>query len=1001
MRSPHVIMTPMRRRATSPLFVGRGNEAGVLQAALRAAGEGQPALVFVAGDAGVGKTRLVRHLEDHVREQGALVLRGECLALSGEFPYAPIVGALRDAGQGALAGGLARLTPASQGEIARLVPEISAQLEGDAGSLNQGRLFELLLALLRHLGEETTVLFVIEDGHWADVSTRDFLSFLASSLSTERVLTVVTYRPDDLSRDHPLRVLLSELIRCETVLSLALEPLGAAEIEQLIEQITGTHAPVALVEEIFARSQGNPFFAEELLAAQSGDDPERLPASLRDALLVRCHGLAPDAVMLLGTLAVLGRPARQAALGELAGLPEPRLSSALRSAMAAHIVAHRPQDDRFEIRHALVREAVYGDLLPGERSALHRSIAETLAATGAGTHAELAYHWDVAGEPVAALEASISAGLGAERVYASVEARQHFERAVRLWDAHEPPGDSVRLDRIELLRHAAEAARLTGDWDCAVERCREAVALVDEVREPLRAALLHERVGEYLLWDDEAALACYSTALALLPDNCGRERARIMGAKALALHFLQRWEEARECGQAALDEARQAQARTEEGYAANVLGIALAFLGEHARGEAHVRDAMRIAEDGGTAEEVGRAYAHLAEVLRIRGDVAGALSVMVEGQDVAARMGMANWFGSAMNVSAAEDLLRLGRWGEAAERLSETARLDLSQLAELLQSSVEGRLAVGRGEFAEAQTRLEDARARCDDQTPVGYVVGPYAGLAELALWDGRTEDARQSLADAFGLVSGRAEPLYVPVLLWLGVRADVDAALAARPREGCREHHADVAAQWCAELEDLVARYSATDAPAEADAYLTLSRAELTRLEHQEPAAWRAAAAAWERLEHPLLAAYAGWREVEAVLSGGHPRGDAATRLQAVHVTATQLGARPLSREIEALARAARIDLSAGSAARAPAAPSGESSPAAQFGLTAREMDVLPLIAEGCTNREIARQLFISEKTASVHVSHILSKLDAENRVRAAAIARRLGLLDTMVVAD
>ena len=969
-----------------------------------AAGEGRPSIGFVGGDAGVGKTRLIRDAEEHVRERGALVLRGECLALSGDFPYAPIVGALRDAGPGTLAAALGHLTPESRGEIGRLVPEITAQLGGGESRLNQGRLFELLLALLRHLGDEAPVLFVVEDGHWADASTRDFLSFLASNLTSERVVVVVTYRLDALTPDHPLRVQLSELRRCEHVFSLTLEPLAATEMQLLIEHITGAPASVALVDEIVARSQGNPFFAEELLAARAGGEGSLLPVSLRVALLVRCQGLPADALTLIRTLAVVGRPARHEQLGAMARVEEPRLSAALRAALDAHVIACRAQDDRFEFRHALVREAVCDDLLPGERAALHRAVAETLAATGAGAASELAFHWDVAGEPMRALAAAIQAGLQAEKVYASAEARQHFERAARLWNECEPDPAALRLDRVELLRRAAEAARLMGDWDSAVARCGEAVDLVDAGEEPLRAALLHERLGEYLLWDDEAALVCYSRALRLLPVDCRRERARILGAKALALHFLQRWDEARDCAEEALAEARAVDARLETGYAANVLGIALAFLGEHDRGEEHVREAKRIAEGGGSAEETGRAYAHLAEVLRIRGDVAGALDVMLEGETVAASLGMEHWFGSAMSVSAAEDLLRLGRWDEAEKRLRLTGRLELSALAQLLHGSVEGRLAVGRGAFGDARADLLRARELCGAQTPVGYLVGPYAGLAELALWEGRPEDARQAVAAAFAQIAGREEPLYVPALFWLGVRADVDAALAAGPqgRSSTRDACGESAAARCAALERLVERYSSTDAPADAVAYLALCRAEHGRMTRDGPAAWTRAIAECARIDHPMLRAYACWRDAEAVLGGGHPRGATAARLRALREELAARGALPLLREVEALARAARIDLSDGpDDALAVAEPVAARNAGAEHGLTAREMDVLPLIAEGLTNREIALRLFISEKTASVHVSHILAKLDAENRVRAAAIAHRLGLIDTYAVAD
>jgi DNA-binding CsgD family transcriptional regulator len=991
----------MNRRVASPRFVGRRREVASLEAALSAAEQGRPSITLLAGEAGVGKTRLLREVEGRARAQGALVLSGECIELSGgEFPYAPVVGALRDAGQEVLSEAVGDLAVDGRAELARLVPEIGRWVDEPPGEGSraspQGRLFELLLALLRHLGDEAPMLFVIEDAHWADASTRDFLSFLARNLSRERVAIVVTYRLDELGPGHRLRALVGELIRCDPVQTLTLERLSREEVERLLEHILGEVPSLALVDEIFARSDGNPFFAEELLATQGSGDGERLPGSLRDALLLRVQALPPDSVVLLKRLAVLGRPAGDELLGKLAGIEEPRLSGSLRPALSAHIVSHRTQDDTFDFRHALVREALWDDLLPAERTSLHRTVAETLSWTVAGTAAELAYHWHAAGALQAALAASVEAGLDAERVYASAEARRHFERAVALWEEVHPAPGSLSLDRVDLLRHAAEAARLTGDWDAAATLCRDALSRVDPAAEPLRAAILQERLGEYLLWNDEAALACYSEALALLPDDCRRERARILGAKALALHFLQRWDESSACAREALQEAQHAGGRSEEGYARNVLGLALAFLGDPAQGERHVREAKRLAEELGAAEDVARAYAHLAEILRIRGRVAGALEVMLEGEKLAARMGMTDSFGRAMSLNAAEDLMRLGRWEEAAERLRWTARLNLRLGGQLLQHSLEGRLAAVRGDLEAAASHLGRAREMCDDQTPLEYLADVYAGFAELALWSGRPDDARREVADALARVGERQDPLYTPVLFWLGVRAEADAATAARAwgRDQELENAREAAQLLIGGLERLISRYSLKESPAEASAYLALSRPELDRLTGSPAGeAWAMAAATWERLGQPYQEAYARWRHAEALLVAGRERGEAATPLGAAREAAFGLGAEPLLREIDALARAARLEL----ARSGGEVPAGEAAPAPPLGLTTRELEVLGLIAEGCTNRQIAERLFISQKTASVHVSHILAKLHAENRVGAAGIAHRLGLLDTL----
>jgi DNA-binding CsgD family transcriptional regulator len=423
----------------------------------------------------------------------------------------------------------------------------------------------------------------------------------------------------------------------------------------------------------------------------------------------------------------------------------------------------------------------------------------------------------------------------------------------------------------------------------------------------------------------------------------------------------------------------------------------LAFLGDPQRGEEHARAAREIAEELGGAEDVARAYVHLAEVLRIRGKVADALDVMLEGEELAQRLGMTSSFGRAMSLNAAEDLIRIGRWQEAADRLAWTARLSLRAGTALYQNSLEGRLAVARGETEAAALRLSAARELSDEQTPVEYIADVYAGFTELALWSGHIDEARREVADGLARVGEHAEPLYCPVLFWLGARAAADAAAAQRAlgREA-DEREARAAADGLAQgLEQVIARYSIEEPPAEASAFLALCRAEAARAAGSPAAdAWAAAVAGWNRLGQPYHEAYSRWRAAEALMVAGGERGQATELLAAAREAAAALGAQPLLCEIDALARAARLDVAAPRDAQS-AGPADHS----ELGLTARELEVLRLIAEGCTNRQIAERLFISQKTAGVHVSHILGKLNAENRVQAAGIAHRLELLDTSPV--
>src|SRR5581483_9241932 len=372
----------------------------------------------------------------------------------------------------------------------------------------------------------------------------------------------------------------------------------------------------------------------------------------------------------------------------VAGIDGAALSQALRLAVEDHIVFCGAEDDTFAFRHALVREAVWDDLLPGERAALHRSIAEALLQSTPANPAELAFHWECAGEHGAALGASVSAGLEAERVYAFAEAREHFERALRLWTEAEPPGESLVLDQTEVRLHAAQAARLAGDWDRAVALSRQALEGVDAVAEPLRAATLYEHLAQSYLWDEEAALAAYTEALRVLPEGFVTERARLLGAKALRLQFQFRWDAARACGEEALDVAMRAGAELEAAYAHLSLGLTIAFLGDPDGAEAHLREAKAAAERLSWPEGLARVYAHLAEVERIRNRLDEALALTLDGVREAERMGLRNSFGRALSAIAAQDLFRLGRWDEALEQIHETRRLKLGFGAQLIQHSL-------------------------------------------------------------------------------------------------------------------------------------------------------------------------------------------------------------------------------------------------------------------------------------------------------------------------
>ncbi len=431
-------------RVSSPRFVGRRHELTALKAALARSREGVGSVVLVAGEAGIGKSRLISEIAGHAERHGMAVAVGECLPLGeGELPYAPVVDALRSlAGQVDDAEVQARVAP-NREELAELMPDGShtsdrvVDLAVGAGS--QLRLFEHLVAVLTSAARVRALVLVVEDFQWADRSTRDFLSFLVRAARREPIALIISYRSDELQRHHPFRPFVLELERSDRATRIELGPFAAAELREQVTAILDQSPPHSLIDRLLERSEGNPFFAEELLASSSGTD-EPLPSALRDILLARVEAQSDAVRDVLRIAAVAGRTVGHALLAAAADLSEADLNVALRDAVEAYLLASESSIAGYSFRHALVREAIYSDLLAGERRGLHlrlaRAISDQFGSVGAksAVAAELAHHWYAAGELAAALPASVAAGVAAEDLYASSEAWLHYERALERLD---------------------------------------------------------------------------------------------------------------------------------------------------------------------------------------------------------------------------------------------------------------------------------------------------------------------------------------------------------------------------------------------------------------------------------------------------------------------------------------------------------------------------------------------------------------------------------------
>ncbi|HEX6676732.1 MAG TPA: AAA family ATPase [Actinomycetes bacterium] len=972
-------------------FVGRADELGRLDQVVAAVAGGQPRAVLIGGEAGVGKTRLLAEVQARATAAGALVLAGGCIPVGdGALPFACFSQALRRLPRVLDSDALGEVVGPWRSELARLVPGLG---EPAGAEQSQARLFELLLGLLERLAARSPVVLALEDLHWADQSTIDLLRFLVAALRDDAVALVGTYRSDELDRRHPLWLLLVELGRDPAVERLELARFGREDLAELLAGTLDAPPPAPLLARVLERSDGNPLFAEELLAAEQRGGG--LPGTLQELLLARIEALPTATQQVVRVASVAGRQVHHQLLAAACGLPEPDLLAALREAVARQVLV--PAEDGYAFRHALLQEAAYADLLPGERSQLHRTLATVLAAepglgggTPAETAAELATHWYHSHDLARALPALVDAGLAAARAAAFAEAQRHFERALDLWDQLPEVTATLPLDHAGLLEQAAKAADLAGTPQRAVALARRALDHLDPAAGPVRRGVLTAALARYLFTSGESdALDVFQQAEQLIPtEPPSAERAWVLARQAQALRLASRLRDAHARADEALGVATRAGAVREAGWAHSFLAATLTAVGgDVEQALAHADAARRVADETGDVELLAMTVVFPSQVLDAAGRVEEALAWVVDGLAALRGRGLDRHARAFLCGYASDLSFRLGRWADAEQYSQEaldTAGQGVSRLHALLWRA---ELELGTGEEDAAAGRLEEVRRRVGTQPPEQFAVRLAELGGQLALAQGRPADARSAVAEGLVQVEGVEEEAEVRGLLAVGMRAEAD--LATAPARTSAE--AEAARRRGAELLALLDRLlRGSDRPEPSTlACAALVRAEHARLEGRpDPARWEDAATRYDDLGDGYAAAYARWRQAEALLAARGSRQAAARALRAAHDAAARLGAGPLARETELLSKRARIDLAEQEApAKAPA-------PANRFGLTAREHEVLVLLAEGRTNPQIAGALFISPKTVGIHVSNILAKLGVTGRVEAATVAQRAGML-------
>ncbi|MFP5069823.1 helix-turn-helix transcriptional regulator [Pseudonocardia nantongensis] len=1030
---------------------GRSAELAELHAALDGARAGRAGAVLLAGDAGIGKSRLAAELAAHAAAAGTTVVVGRCLDTGpAPLPYLPF--------SEVLAG-----LPIGPAELVADRPALGGLVPGDAPApdaargdrdLDRAAVFDAVAGALRAAAQDAPLLVVLEDLHWADGSSRELLSYLLARLGSQPLLVLATYRADDLHRRHPLRRTLAELVRLPPVRRMELGPLRSGAVLELVRARAAASATGLgddVLHRIADRSGGNAFYAEEMVSAGRAE----LPDALADVLLTRLDQLSEAARAVLQVASLAERRIPHDLLQEAAGLPADELAAGLREAVSHHVlVPVRPGDegaDAYAFRHALLREAVYDDLLPGERVRLHGRLAELLAGRDRpGTAAELARHAVAAHDLPRALAASVRAAREAERRHGPAEALVHAERALELWAAVPDPEGVAGLPESVLTGDAAWAASGSGDPDRGIALGLRAVRVADE-REGHRAradtrvryALRLLDHGSGPVRSAEATEAA-AAAVELLADEApGPERAWAHAALARVLLTADHAEPAWEHARAALDAVRAADpadwtaAERRDLTAAHADALAtLAFCtqreGDPARARDLLADAAALAEaSGNRAVELrtvwSRGVSFLEDSL-----LDAAATEFDDGWRRAVRYGL-SWAGYGLEFALVRVRVAFqrGDWDTAADLAGVADPAVPVRVAGVLPAA--GALVtMARGDLDGAEELIaalaEQPGPRSFDQ--LALLLGIVG--TEAARWRGDPGlAARRARSTVDELRRDDPGHLVLIMVSALGAAAYPDLAAAARASGAPDAEARTAAAEMVASAESATERGlpRGSGLGAEGRAWLARVHAEAGRARGMpDPDAWTPVVETFAGYGDDYRAAEARYRRAAAYLERAARGGAAGTRaaagdrraaaedLAAAAATAARLGARPLATAVAELsARAGEptgvpptgtgatgaAAATGGSAAAGGAAAAGGSGDAAGAAaelrptpLTPREQAVLQQVAYGLTNRAIGERLYISEKTVSVHLSRAMTKLGASGRAEAVSVAHARGLL-------
>lgn len=979
---------------SSPTMIGRDADLEWLRGLLDAVRAGTPATAVVGGEAGIGKSRLLGEFTSSLGPDVRLV-RGQCVDLGDvAAPYAPVKGALRQLVAQVGAERVLEAVGPGRAALVALLPELAASDASTTGEIvitpggaGSGQLHEAVAVLLETLSRDEPIVLVIEDLHWVDAASLSLLRFLLRSLGSSRLLVLLTYRTDDVTRGHPLRGFLTEAERDRWVERRELRRLTEAEVRAMVSTLIVDESPSdRVLETVFRRSDGVPFFVEELVGIDGCRDEGFVPDTLRDLLLARYERLPDEAQELLRLLSTGGVRVSHSLLAAVHRGSEEELDAAARRCV--HFGVLSIDGDDYAFRHALVREAILADLLPGERARYHARYAEAYeaqaAAGGRRLAAEISYHWLGARDATRAFPATIQAMREARAAVAYASAAQLGERALELWDLVPEPERVAGMTRLELMGRTASHLRHAGEGERGLALVKAALAECPR-DDPQFPRLLRDKALYLATVGRSGSIPLLEEALATLPDEGADElRVTVLTGLAGRLMIEGRLDDAVRIADQAFELAQAIGYPRYASVAMNVGAVSRAALGEVERGLADLERARELAQGDGAA--LLRYWVNASDLHHLIGRHREAVRLAEEGLERARRQGVERSSGVILASNAVDPLFALGEWERADALVDRALSLDPTAPFRVYLQRAKIWALVWRGEPERAAELL---RAYRPTMAPIMEVeMQTRLGVGHVAVEVGlAVGDLAQAWRDGRVVLHERELPLvgYAEPLLWALAR--VIAAVRADPARVSEAEATEILAAE-SEVRELVRRLAFWPTHPLWSAFV---EAELQATE----AAWRAAADEAAADTAPgFLRPYALLRLGEVLLDDGDRQG-ARDALQESFDAAVAGGVTAVQ------SRAARVAMQAGLALggathgdteRGAAGVAGADDPAdAVAELTARERQVLELIAEGLSNRQIGERLYISGKTASVHVSAILRKLGASSRTEAVFLARVL----------